>query len=128
MTRHQVGRYEERLRGRAKRISQDVKAAKADGFGRPWTSRDTGLDMSYEFEHWRRWAWLAEEMQKANAEFVADLGAARVMYWHGALDPEALQPPPPPHAYQPVTPLVRRIDFAPPHAFRRPADRDPDSA
>lgn len=128
MTRHQVHRQAERLRERARRISQEVEDAIADGLGRPWTSRDTGMDMSYEFEHWRRWVWLAEEMEQVNAEFVADLGVARVTYWQSALVPETLQPPRPLQAYQPVPPLVRRVDLPPRRPFRPPTKRGSGSA
>lgn len=123
MTRHEVRRHEQRLREHATRISEEGKAAKADGVGRMWISRETGVDMSFEFEHWRRWAALANEMHQANAEFVADLGAARVEYWHGALNPEALQPPRPLRAYQPAVPLVRRVAVPPRAAFRPPVNR-----
>jgi hypothetical protein len=124
MSRHEVRRHEEQLRERAASISQQVKEGRVDGFGLAWTSRDTGVDMSYEFEHCRRWARLAKEMHHANAEFVADLGAARVGYWQRALDPQALQPPRPLQAYEPITPIVRRIELSPRPAFRPPAGRE----
>jgi hypothetical protein len=107
MSRHQVRRREERLRERAIRISREVKRAQADGVPLPYISRDTGIDMSYEHEEWRRWASLAIEMKKADAEFVCDLGVERVGYWQAALDPEQLRAPPPLSAFQPVEPLVR---------------------
>jgi hypothetical protein len=128
MTRHQVRRHEEQLRERAASISQQVKDGSVDGFGLAWTSRDTGVDMSYEFEHWRRWSRLAKEMHHVNAQFVADLGAARVQYWQSALDRQALQAPRPLQAYQPITPMVRRIDLPPRPAFRPPTDGEPGSA
>lgn len=128
MSRHRVRGHEQRLRERASRIRDDIKSAKVDGVGLMFISRETGVDMSFEFEHWRRWATLAHEMQKAHAEFVADLGAERVEYWRGALDPEALRPPRPLRAYQPATPLVRRVELPRREIFRPPAARRPDNA
>ena len=95
MCRHQVRRREERLRERAIRISREVKRAQADGLPLPYISRDTGIDMSYEHEEWRRWASLAIEMKRADAEFVCDLGVERVGYWQAALNPEQRRAPPP---------------------------------
>lgn len=55
-THRQVQRQEQRLRERAEQISRSVKEARADGIGLPWMSRETGTDVSYEYERWRRWA------------------------------------------------------------------------
>lgn len=107
MSRHQVRGREERLRERAIRISGQVQRARADGVPLPWISRDTGLDMSYEYEEWRRWGSLAIEMKRAHAEFVSDLGVERVGYWQAALDPEQLCAPRSLSAFKPVEPLVR---------------------
>jgi hypothetical protein len=68
MTREQVRRRERGLSKRVQRIFKEVDAAKADGLGLPWTSRTTGVDMSYEFEHARRWAVLDKEMKRAGAD------------------------------------------------------------
>ena len=67
-------RRERGLSKRVERILKEVDAAKADGLGLPWTSRTTGVDMSYEFEHARRWAMLDKEMKRAGADVVGDLG------------------------------------------------------
>jgi hypothetical protein len=123
MTCHQVRRQEQRLRERAKRIMAEVMTAKVDGFGRMWISRETGTDMTFEFEHWCTWVDLVKEMQRADARFVADLGPARVEHWHRALDEEVLRAPRPLRAYQPATPRVRHVEVPPSPAFRRPGDQ-----
>jgi hypothetical protein len=125
MTSRQVRRKEERLRERAKRISEQVNEAKADRLGMPWTSRETGIDMSYEFEHWRRWARLAKEMEGSRADVVADLGVARVNYWQIALDPELLESPAPPRAFRAADPLVRHVEIPSGKRFRPPGGSTP---
>ena len=128
MQRHQVHRRQQRLREQAQTIVDQVHVAKADGLGMAWTSRETGVDMSYEYEHWRRWAALAREMELFRAVAVADLGEERLAYWAAALDENALQPEPPPSAFRPVKPLVRHVDVRPRPSFRRPSRRTPDEA
>ena len=120
MTRHQVRREEQRLRERAEEIMAEVKSAKVDGFGIMWISRETGVDMTFEFEHWCTWVDLVKEMQRADAQFVGDLGPARVEHWHRALDEEVLRAPRPLRAYPPATPLLRRVEVPRRPAFRRP--------
>jgi hypothetical protein len=119
MQRHQVHRREQRLREQAQAIVDQVRVANADGLGMAWTSRETGVDMSYQFEHWRRWAALASEMELFRADVVADLGEKRLAHWTAALDDNALEPEPPPSAFRPVKPLVRHVDVRPRQAFRR---------
>lgn len=112
MTRREVEREEQRLRELARVIFRQVKDAAAAGEPLPWMSRDTGVDMSYDFERWRRWEALSKEMSQASAHIVADLGRSRVSYWQSALDPESLSGAAPLTAFQPVKPLVRHIDAA----------------
>jgi hypothetical protein len=113
MTAAQVQGHERRLREAAERIVHQVKLAKKEGSQLPWMSRETGVDMSYEYERWRRWNVLCEEMTRGGAQVVADLGPARVEYWTSALDSTELQPSKPLSAFRPVKPMVRQIDDIP---------------
>jgi hypothetical protein len=110
MTARQVQGREQRLRLAAQRILHQVKLARKDGSQLPWMSRETGVDMSYEYERWRRWNVLREEMAHAGAEVVADLGPSRVEYWTSALGAEEPQPSEPLRAFRPVKPIVRQLD------------------
>jgi hypothetical protein len=120
MTVSQVQGHERRLREAAERILHQVKLAKEEGSQLPWMSRETGVDMSYEYERWRRWNVLCEEMIRAGAQVVADLGPARVEYWTSALGANELQPSKPLSAFRPVKPMVRLLDKIP---RRRPPGR-----
>jgi len=120
MTRRQVQRQEQRLRERAEQISRSVKEARADSIGLPWMSRETGTDMSYEYERWRRWAALAHEMKDADAAVVVDLDPARVEHWATALAPESLRAPAPLKAFREVKPLVREAEPPRRRRFRPP--------
>lgn len=110
MTAPQVRRYEQRLRASAQEIVRQVKQAKARGEQMPWMSRETGIDMGYEYERWRRWNALSEEMSHADATLVADLGIARIEYWESALDPENLAAGEPLRAFRPAEPIVRHVN------------------
>ena len=120
MTREQVRRRERGLSKRVERILKEVDAAKADGLGLPWTSRTTGVDMSYEFEHARRWAVLDKEMKRAGADVVGDLGPARLEHWQVALDRGRLRPPEPLSAFRSVEPLGRRVGLPSPPPLQPP--------
>lgn len=74
-------------------------------------SRETGTDMGYEYEHWRRWAALAYEMKRCQADVVADLGPSRVEHWRTALDHDTLQTPEPLSGYRRVEPIVRHAEI-----------------
>ena len=124
MTRRQVQQREQRLRKRAEQISREVKVARRDGQGLPWMSRETGTDMSFEFEHWRRWAALANEMKRRDADVVADLGSPRVAYWQTALDEARTGVSEPLSAFRPVEPLVRHAPVPANKPFRVPPGPD----
>jgi hypothetical protein len=119
MTARQVARYEQQLRERAREILRQVKDAKSRGETYPWISRESGIDMSFEYELWRRWEALCKELSKARAERVSDLGAPRVTYWEEALDPKRLTSAKPLGAFAPVEPLMRNVDVPSRRPFRR---------
>lgn len=122
MSAEQVLRQEARLREAAQHVRRQVKDAQDAGSQLPWMSRDTGVDMSYEFERWRRWNRLCDEMARSGAEVVAALGPSRVAYWIAALNEDDMQPAQPLSAFRPVTPIVRRVDPPRPRSPLRPSD------